>query len=75
MGKNEWLKKHIDTVIIMGGILSSFLWMSGKFNDIDKRFAVIDTRLTKIETVLILQKIMPTDLMSASVVEALKEKK
>lgn len=48
----EWFKKHADTVIILGGILSSLIWMNGKFNDIDRR-------LVRIETVMIMKGIMP----------------
>jgi hypothetical protein len=58
----EWLKKHADTVVIMSAILSSFLWMTGKFSDIDKRFNDIDKRLVRIETVLVMKGIMPTEL-------------
>lgn len=47
-----WFKKHSDTVIILGAILSSFLWMHGKFN-------ALENRLTRIETVMILKGIMP----------------
>ena len=51
----EWFRKHTDTVMILTGILGSVLWMNGKFNDLDRR-------LIKIETVLIMQKIMPSEL-------------
>jgi hypothetical protein len=51
----EWFKKHTDTVIVLGGILASILWMNSQFND-------VKTRLTKIETVLIMQGIMPREL-------------
>lgn len=49
------MKKHTDTVIVLGGILSSVFWMNHRFTD-------IETRLTTIETVLIIQKIMPSEL-------------
>lgn len=51
----DWAKKHTDTVIILGGILTSVLWMNSRFNDMDRRLA-------KIETVLILKDILPRDL-------------
>lgn len=60
--ETHWLKRHADTVVIMSGILGSFLWMSGKFGDIDKRFSIIEQRLVRIETVLIMQGIMPHEL-------------
>ena len=34
----EWMKKHVDTVIILTAFAGCLLWMNGKFNDIDKRF-------------------------------------
>lgn len=51
----EWIKKHVDTVIVLGGILSSVLWMNHKFAEIEKDIAIM-------KTVLIMQKIMPQEL-------------
>ena len=51
----EWLKKHVDTVIILGGILSSILWMNTKFNSIEKDIAVM-------KAVLIIKNILPQEL-------------
>lgn len=48
-------KKHFDTVVILGGILTSVLWMNTKFNTIEKDMAVI-------KAVLIMKGIMPSDL-------------
>ena len=53
----EWLKKHSDTVMVLSGILGSVLWMNGKFNDVDRR-------LIRIETVMILKGIMPTEFIA-----------
>lgn len=55
----EWFKKHADTVVILGGILGSFLWMNGKFNDIEKE-------ITMIRTVLIIRGIFPSELVCES---------
>ena len=52
----EWVKKHVDTVIVLGGILSSMIWMNGKFSEIEKDIAVM-------KTVLIMKNIMPTELV------------
>lgn len=54
----DWFKKHADTVIVIGLMLSGFLWMNGKFNGIEKDMAVV-------KTVLILKGIMPTELAIA----------
>lgn len=49
------LKKHVDTVIVLGAILSSVLWMNGKFAEIEKDIAVM-------KAVLIMKQIMPAEL-------------
>ena len=54
----DWIKKHVDTVIILSAIASSFLWMNGKFNDLEKDITII-------KTVLILKNIMPAELAKA----------
>ncbi len=51
----DWFKKHVDTALVLGSILGSFLWMNGKFNDIEKDIAVM-------KTVLVMHKIMPQEL-------------
>ena len=48
----EWIKKHTDTVIVLGALFGGFLWLNGKFNEMEKK-------LVRIETVLILKGIMP----------------
>lgn len=53
----EFLKKYVNTVIILTGILVSVRWMNGKFNDIDNRLSRLENRLTKIETTMILSGI------------------
>ena len=53
----DWFKKHVDTVIILTGILGSIIWMNGKFNDLDRR-------LVRIETIMIVKGIMP-DILAA----------
>lgn len=58
----SWIKKHVDTVIILGGILSAVFWMNGRFNEVDNRFNQIETRLTRIETYMILKNIMPREM-------------
>jgi hypothetical protein len=55
----ELFKKHVDTVVILTGILASVLWMNGKFNEIEKDITII-------KTVLIMKNIMPTELASKS---------
>ena len=51
----EWFKKHTDTVIVLGAILSSVLWMNGKFSELEKDIAVI-------KVVLVMKNIMPPEI-------------
>lgn len=69
MEKDNFIKKHVDTVIIIGAIVSSVLWMNGKFNGVDERFNglierlhAIENRVTKIETILIVKNIYPAEI-------------
>ena len=68
----EWLKKHSDAVMVIATIISSMLWMNGKFNDVDHRFNDIEIRFKEVEkemaiikTVLIMKNIMPVELAKA----------
>jgi hypothetical protein len=56
----EWLKKHTDTVMILGAMLGGMIWMNGKFNKIEQDMAVV-------KTVLIMKGIMPNELASNKV--------
>lgn len=53
--KADWLAKHADTVVVIAALFAGLLWINTKFNS-------IETRLTRIETVLILKNIMPNEL-------------
>ena len=69
----EWFKKHTDTVVVLGGILSAIIWMNGKFSDVQIEFnhvrkdilAVkeelndVRTEVAIVKTVLIMKGIMP----------------
>jgi hypothetical protein len=44
--QKDFLKKHADTVVILGAIISSILWMNGKFSDLEKDVTIIKTVLT-----------------------------
>ena len=65
----DWMKKHTDTVLILGGLLSAVLWMNGKFNGVDSQFSKIEKDIAIIKTVLILKGIMPTELATNATVE------
>jgi hypothetical protein len=59
----EIIKKHVDTVIILGAVISSVLWMNGKFNSVDVRFGQIEKDVAIIKTIMILKNIMPPELI------------
>ena len=59
---NEFFDKHTDIVVVLGAIFAmflcaGFLWMNTKFNEIEKD-------LTIVKTMLIINKIMPSELAS-----------
>lgn len=51
----DWIKKHIDTVIILSAFGTSMLWMNGKFNDLEKDMVLV-------KTVMIMKNVMPCEL-------------
>lgn len=53
----DWIKKHVDTVIILGGIVSSVLWMNAEFNKIKTDLAVI-------KAVLMMKGIMTPEMIA-----------
>lgn len=58
----ETLSKHVDTVIIVGGILASVLWMNGKFNQIGEKLNDIDKRMVKVETIIYIKGLVSNEL-------------
>lgn len=58
----DWLKKHVDTAIVLGVLFGGWWNINNRFIDLDKRINQLDTRLTRIETVMIMQKFMPQEL-------------
>ena len=57
--KTNWFKQHADTIIVISTILGGVYWMSGKFEEIEKRFDAIEKDLVVIKTVMIMKGIMP----------------
>ena len=58
----EWMKKHVDTVIILTAFGACLLWMNGKFNEVDRQFSEVHQELAVMKTVLIMKNIMPVEL-------------
>ena len=65
----DWFKKHVDTVMVLGSILTAVFWMNTKFNNIDKEIgsikteiALINKDIALIKAVMIMKNIMPHEL-------------
>lgn len=61
----EWFKKHVDAVIVLGGILTSVFWMNTKFAKVNDRFTAIEKDVAIIKTVLIMENKYPKELANA----------
>jgi hypothetical protein len=61
---NEFFKKHTDTVVVLGAIFASFLWLNSKFNQIDDDIRSLKTEIAVIKAVMILKNVMPSELAS-----------
>jgi len=48
----DWIKKHVDTVIILTAFASSILWLNGKFNDIDRNFYKVDAEIMVVKNTM-----------------------
>lgn len=68
--QDSWFKKHVDTVIVLGGILTAVLWMNHTTNslrtELHENFARIEKDITMIKTVLIMKNIMPCEMAKKS---------
>lgn len=51
----DWFRQHSDAIAVIAAIISSLVWMNGKFNQLEKDIAII-------KTVLIMKNIMPDEL-------------
>lgn len=58
----DWFSKDVDTVVILGAVIGSMIWMNTKFNDIHKRFNEIEKDIFIIKTTPIVKNIMPKEL-------------
>lgn len=60
------IKKHIDTIIILGAFASCIMWMNGRFDDLQKQITSLDKDVAVIKAVMVMQKILPSELASVS---------
>lgn len=59
----DFLKSHADTVVVLGAIVSSLMWMNGRFNDVEKDIGSVRTEIAIIKTVMVMKNIMPSELV------------
>lgn len=52
----EWIKQHVDIVIILSGILGAVTWMNGKFDIINHNFSTLEKEMAVIKTILVLNR-------------------
>jgi hypothetical protein len=64
----DWIKKHVDTVLIMGSVVAASMWMSSSVSDLrmdmSNRFHEVDLRLGRIENVIVLKGLVARDYFS-----------
>jgi hypothetical protein len=58
----DLIKRHVDTVIVLGGILGSVMWMNHQFSNVDKQLANLEKDLAVMKAVLIVREVMPKEL-------------
>jgi hypothetical protein len=60
----EWFKKHADTIFILGAVAGSVIWMSGKFNDVDKKFSNLEKDMAVMKTVILMKEIAKPEIFA-----------
>ena len=68
-----WLKAHVDTILVLSTIFSTFLWMNGKFNDLEKDMSSLKTDIAIMKTVMIMRDMMPKEMASSLDVKEAKK--
>lgn len=65
MGSNsDWIKKHVDTVIVLTGILGSMVWINGKFEHLQSQVNDVREQVIIMKTVLFMKDIIPKELVA-----------
>lgn len=67
-----WFKKHADSAIVLGTILTALFWFHGR---IDKKFEKIDERLAKVETEITVMKVDMTIMKTVLIMQDIMPKK
>jgi hypothetical protein len=61
-----WINKHVDTIVILGGILTAVLWMNSNMNDLKNEISLLKTDVAIMKTIMILKNIMPAEMAKCS---------
>lgn len=60
------LKKHYETFTILGGmvalLVTSCMWLNGKFGEMNDKINDVNVRLTRIETVIFMKGLMSSEM-------------
>ncbi len=66
---NEWMRKHVDSVIILTAVFGSFLWMNSSINSLKDDFSHLQNDFNNLRTdvavmkaVMIMKNVMPAEL-------------
>lgn len=51
----DWLKKHADTVVVIGVVLAGFWNLSEKIYQLNDKITDVDKRISIVETILMMQ--------------------
>lgn len=58
----EWIKKHADTVVVLGAVLGAMMWMNGTLNDVQKEIYTVQKELSIVKTVMLMNGHYPKEL-------------
>lgn len=57
----EWIKKHVDTAIVISVLFGGFFWIDGKFEKVNDRLIALEKDTSNIRTILFLKGIWPNE--------------
>jgi len=61
----KWFKEQsglVNLIAIVTAFCASFLWLNGKFNDLEREMRTIEKDVAIVKAVLIMKNIMPMEL-------------
>ena len=58
----DWFKKHVDTTIILGAVLTATCWMNNNLNKLNDKIVSVEKDVAIIKTVLLMHRLLPSEL-------------